>query len=86
MAIPIQQVGESLKLEFTVFLRCQTEFVATLVITFTVDYHHLKCFEFFKPTGNCNHRLENSRLQTGCLQTGRFEMPRFPCSELQRLD
>ena len=39
-----------------------------------------------KPIGNCNHRLENSRLQTGRLQTGHFEMPRFPCSELQRLD
>ena len=36
--------------------------------------------------GNCNHRLENSHLQTGCLQMGRFEMPRFLCSELQRLD
>ena len=34
-----------------------------------------------KPTGNCNHCLENSRLQTG-----HFEMPHFPCSELQRLD
>ena len=39
-----------------------------------------------KLKGNCNHRLENSRLQTGCLQTGHFEMPRFLCSELQRLD
>ena len=35
---------------------------------------------------NCYPRLENSRLQTGRLQTGHFEMPRFLCSELQRLD
>ena len=41
----------------------------------------LGTFVYMKPTGNCNHRLENSRLQMG-----RFEMPRFLCSELQRLD
>ena len=30
--------------------------------------------------------LENSHLQMGHFKTGHFEMPRFPCSELQRLD
>ena len=47
----------------------------------------MHCIDFdFELKGNCNHRLENFRLQTGCLQTGRFEMPRFSCSELQRVD
>ena len=39
-----------------------------------------------EPRGNYNHRFENSHLQTGRFKTGHFEMPRFPCSELQRLD
>ena len=30
--------------------------------------------------------MENGHLQTGGLQTGHFEIPRFPHSELQRLD
>ena len=42
---------------------------------------HMDKFSTTMPRGNCNPHFENS-----CSKTGRFEKPRFPCSELHRLD
>ena len=50
---------------------------------FTGLFHQTFSFQNTMPRGNCNL---NCRLETGCFQTGHFEKPRFPCSELLRLD